>query len=47
MKEWQEDILLQILLQRKFWMHVIGCQLYSKTFMNFVEVMTIVKELKD
>ncbi len=47
MKEWQEDILLQILLQRKFWMHVIGGQLYSKTFMNFVEVMIIVKELED
>jgi len=24
MKGWQEDILLQILLQRKFWMHIIG-----------------------
>jgi hypothetical protein len=24
MKEWLKDILLQILLQRKFWMHDIG-----------------------
>jgi hypothetical protein len=47
MKEWQEDILLQILLQRKFWMDVIGGQLYSKILMNFAEVMIVVKELED
>ncbi len=44
MKEWQEDILLQILLQRKFWMHVIGGQLYSKILMNFAKIVIVVRE---
>jgi hypothetical protein len=47
MKEWQEDILLQILLQRKFWVQDIGGQLYSRIFMNFAEVMTTVRKLED
>jgi len=47
MKERQEDILLQILLQRKFWMHVICGQLYSKILMNFAKVMTTIRKLED
>jgi len=47
MKEQQEDILLQILLQRKFWMHVIGGQLYSKILMHFAKVMTTFRKLQD
>jgi hypothetical protein len=47
MEEWHEDILLQILLQRKFWMQDIGGQLYSKIFLNFAKVVTIVKKLED
>jgi hypothetical protein len=35
MKEWLEDILLQILLQRKFWIHDIGGQFYLKIFKFF------------
>jgi hypothetical protein len=30
--EWQEDILLQILLQRNFWVQDVGGQLYSRIF---------------
>jgi hypothetical protein len=45
MKEWLEDILLHILLQRKLWMQDIGGQLYSKILMNFVEVVTIVEKM--
>ncbi len=33
-----EDILVQILLQRKFWMQDIGGQLYSRILMNFSKV---------
>jgi hypothetical protein len=33
--------------QRKLWMEVISDKLYSKILMNFVEVMTNVKELED
>jgi hypothetical protein len=47
MKEWQEDILLQILLQRKLCMQVIGGQLHLRVLMNFVKVVTIVKKLED
>jgi hypothetical protein len=47
MKEWHEDILLHIFLQRKLCMHVIGGQFYSKILMNFAEVVTIVKTLED
>jgi len=45
--EWLEDILLQILLQRKFWMQDIGGRFYSKILMIFANVMTIVKKLED
>jgi hypothetical protein len=40
MKEWQEDILLQLLLQRKIWMQDLGGQLYSRIFMTFAKAMT-------
>ncbi len=46
-KELQEDILLKILMQRKFWMQDIGGQLYSRIFMNFVEIMIVVKKMED
>jgi hypothetical protein len=47
MKEWLEDILLQILLQRKLWMKDIGGQLYSRILMTFAKVMIVVKNLED
>jgi hypothetical protein len=47
MKEWLEDILLQILVQRKFWMQDIGGQLYSRILMTFAKVMTVVRKLED
>jgi hypothetical protein len=47
MKEWLEDILLQILLERKLWMQDIGDQLYSRILMTFAKVMIVVKNLED
>jgi hypothetical protein len=47
MKKWLEDILLQILLQRKFWMQDIGGQLYSRILMTFAKVVIVVKKLED
>jgi len=47
MKEWLEDILQQILLQRKFYMQDIGGQLYSRIFVIYAKAMTIVKKLED
>ncbi len=46
MKDWLEDILLQILLQRKFLMQDIGGQLYSRIFMIFAKAMTVVRKLE-
>jgi membrane protease subunit (stomatin/prohibitin family) len=45
MMEWQEDILLQILLQKKFWMQDIGGQLYSRILMTFAKVVTTIRKL--
>jgi len=47
MKEWLEDTLLQILLERKLWMQDIGDQLYSRILMTFAKVMIVVKNLED
>jgi len=47
MKEWLKDILLHILLQRKFEMQDIGGQLYSRIFMTFTKVVIIVRKLED
>jgi hypothetical protein len=47
MKEWMEDILLQILLQRKFYMQDIGGQLYSRILMTFAKVVITVRRLED
>jgi hypothetical protein len=47
MKEWLEDILLEILLQRKLWMQDIVGQLHSKILMTFAKAIIVVKKLED
>jgi hypothetical protein len=47
MKDWLEEILLHILLQRKFWMHDIGGQLYLRILMILAKVVSTLRKLED